>query len=403
MRGKRSLVARYYLYRATNSAGFYLPIAILYLTDSGYGLGFVGLAYGLFSVGMVAAEIPTGYLGDLLGRRASLALGSGLRAVTLGAYPFVDGAVPLLALHLVWAVAWAFRSGTQGAWLYELLQARYDEDEYARIEGRGKTVLGVTSAAAALAGGVLYGVSPALPFVANAALAALGVPVLATLPTVAEGDDGDRFTVGDAVRTLRLQSGRPAVRWLVLYVALFGGLFSITRVFEQPAMRAVGVPVVGLGAVYAAFKLVEAGAAAAAGWIETHVGTSRTFALLVPTFAAAYAALAVAPTLIVPLLFLSRARKEVTRPLRNQYVNDRLSDLGRATVLSGVSMVVSLAAGIAKFAGGWAASHSGPLTVLPWAGVGISLVAGVLWLASDPVRGSCPGATGCASTPAGGD
>lgn len=396
MRGHRSLIARYYAYRATNSAGFYLPVAILYLTDSGYSLGFVGLAYGLFSVGMVAAEIPTGYLGDLLGRRASLALGSALRAVTLGAYPFVDGAFALLVLHLVWAVAWAFRSGTQGAWLYELLCERFDEDEYARIDGRGKTVLSVTSAVGAIAGGLLYGVDPALPFVANAGLAALGIPLLVALPAVEGSTADERFGVRDAVRTLRLQSARPAVRWLVLYAALFSGLFSITRVFEQPSLRAVGVPVAGLGVVYAAFKLVEGASAASAGWIKDTLGTRRTFALLVPLFLVAYAALAVVPTLILPLLFLSRARGTITRPLRNQYVNDRLGDVGRATVLSGVSMVVSVAAGTAKLVGGWAATYTGPLTLLPWAGVGISLVAGLLWVATDPVRGRCPGAPACA-------
>jgi MFS family permease len=215
------LIPRYYAYRATNSAGLYLPIAIYFLVDRGYGNEFVLFSYAVFSLASVAAEIPTGYLGDLVGRRGSLALGSGLRVGALATYPFVDTKLAILAIHVVWATGRAFRSGTVDAWLYETLQARFDESEYARIEGRGSTVLLVTSAGGAIAGALLYTVDPAYPFLANAGLALLGLPILFTFPAVAtEASDDEVFTVREAVRTLRLQAGRPAVRWLVVYAAI---------------------------------------------------------------------------------------------------------------------------------------------------------------------------------------
>lgn len=56
----RTPVWRYYAFRATNSAGVYLPVAIVFLQDR-FDLAFVGLAYAVFSFGMVTAEITTGY------------------------------------------------------------------------------------------------------------------------------------------------------------------------------------------------------------------------------------------------------------------------------------------------------------------------------------------------------
>ncbi|RBI61499.1 MFS transporter [halophilic archaeon] len=385
MATSRRLVWRYYAFRVTNSAGFYVPVAILYLQDEGFGLDFVGLAYAVFSFAMVAAEIPTGYLGDWLGRRASLALGSACRAVTLGAYPFVESPLAYLGLHVLWATGWAFRSGTSDAWLYELLASRFDESEYAHVEGRGSTALLVTSAVTAVAGGVLYGIDPALPFLANAVLAALGLPILYTFPAVANDAD-EAFTVREAVEMLRLQASRPAVRWLVAYAALFQALFSVTRTLEQPALEAVGLPVAGLGLLYAGFKVVSASAASAAGWFEDHLGVRRVFALLVPVYGLAYAGVALAPLAVVPVLFLNRGLRVLTRPIRNQYLNDRLDDVGRATVLSGASMMLSLAGGTAKLVGGWAAARTGPVGILPWAGVATACVAGLLWLAVSPVR-----------------
>lgn len=397
MTGSDRLVTRYYAFRATNSAGFYLPVAVLYLQDQGFGLDFVGFAYAVYAFGTLAAELPSGYVGDLLGRRASLAVGAGLRVVVLAAYPLVDAPTAYLGLHLVWATGRAFRSGTQDAWLYELLAASLDEDRFARVEGRGSTVKLATSAGAAVVGALLYGIDPAYPFHANAALIALGVPLLYTFPGVPRTEDGatggdgsEVFTVGDALRVLRLQAGRPAIRWLVAYAAMFNALFVVTRIYEQPALDAVGVPVAGLGVLYAAFKLFSAGAAATVGPLNDRFGSRGVFAALAPVYGLAYAGVAVVPELVVPVLFLNRGLATVARPVRNQYLNDRLAGVGRATVLSGAAMVLALFGGVARLAVGTVAESLGPIGLLPWTGVPLAVAAGVLWVLASPVRDAGP-------------
>lgn len=385
MAGSRWLRARYYLFRATNSAGFYLPVAILYLDQQGYGLDFIAFSYAVFAFASVAAEVPTGYLGDWLGRRGSLAVGAALRALVLVAYPLADSAGAYLALHVVWATGRAARSGTADAWLYELLKTRGEESEFTRVESRGSTVLLVTSAVGAVVGASLYTVDAAYPFWINAVLITSGIPLLATFPAVAPDEDGV-FTARDAVRSLRLQAGRPEVRWLVAYAALFAALFSVTRVYEQPGLREVGIPVAGLGVLYALFKLVSAGAASTAAWLEGRLGTRRVFALLAPAYGLAYASIAVAPALFLPVLFFNRGRRVVTRPIRNQYLNDRLADVGRATVLSGAAMATSVVAASARVVAGVVAPALGVLDFLPLAGVALAGAAGVLWLATSPVR-----------------
>lgn len=389
MARSRGTIWRYYAYNVTNSNGFYLPVGILYLQHQGFGLDVIGLTQGVFAFALTAAEIPTGYVGDRIGRRASLALASGLSTIVMVAYVVADSPLEYVALYVLWAIGWAFRSGTGDAWLYELLDRQGRDDEYARISGRASTFLLVTSAATAVAAGALVTIDWMLPFLANAALSALAIPILLTLPAVepqAADDENDVFGVHDALQTLRIQAARPEVRWFVAYAALFFGLSSVTRAFEQPAATAVGVPVAGLGVLYAAFKLVSAGAASTAGWLEEHLGTHRVFVLLVPVVGVAYASTAFAPMLVVPLLFFNRSLRTVLAPIRTQYLNDRLGDVGRATVLSGASMVLSLAAAGANFLGGWVATATGPVRFLPGAGIAVAGVAGLLWLATSPVR-----------------
>jgi MFS family permease len=381
------IARRYYAYRATTAIGFYLPVGVAYLTEvKSFGLDSVGFVMAAYLVAMLAAEIPTGYLGDRLGRRASLAVGNAMMAGSLVAWTLLDSPVEYAALNVVWATGTTFRSGTADAWLYELLAAHDASDEYARVSGRATTVRLVVSAGSAAAAGGLAALDWTYPFLANAALAALGLPLLVALPSVARERADDAFAVRDAARTLGLQARRPEVRWFVAYAALFYGLFQLAMVFEQPALRAVGVPVAGLGVLYAGFKLVSAGAASLSGRLRDRFGIRGVFALYAPLVGATFAAVAVVPVLLVPALFLVRGSQAATRPLRNQYLNDRLGDVGRATVLSGASMVLSLVGATASFVGGQIASVTGPVQFLTGAGLAAAGGAGVLWLAVSPVR-----------------
>jgi len=391
MLGGNSLVRRFYLFKVTNTSGFYLPIYFVFLLESGYGLPFLGLLSAAFSFALVLVEIPTGYLGDLLGRRGSLAVGAITRAVVVGAYPFAGSKAAYVALHVLWAVGWAFRSGTQDAWLYEVLKSTCDEDEYARVDGRANSLLLATSAGAAVLGGLTYTVEPAAPFLANAVVALAALPVLYSFPAVETDGDDEVFGVADAVALLRVQVRRPEVRWFVAYAAVFATAFAATRPFEQPMLRAVGVPVAGLGALYAGFKLVSAAAASASGAVEDRLGVDGAFALLPAVYGLAFGVVLVVPVAVVPVVFLNRAVSTVSRPLRNKYLNDRLDDVGRATVLSGASMALSVASGVGKVANGHVTDALGAVDGVATTAIVLAGVGALVWLATDPVRGPAGG------------
>jgi len=388
MRRPNGLVLRYYAFKATNASGFYLPIYFVFLQDKGFSLAFLGLLSATFSFALVAVEIPTGYLGDALGRRGSLAVGAAVRAGVMAAFPFVPSKAGYVVLFAVWSTGWAFRSGTQDAWLYEVLESTCDEDEFARVDGRANALVLGVSAVAAVLGGLAYTVEPAAPFLANAALALVGLPILYSFPAVETVGSDERFGVGDAVALLRAQTRRPEIRWFVAYAAVFATAFAATRPFEQPMLRAVGVPIAGLGVLYAAFKGVSAGAASLSGTLEERLGVDGTFAALPAIYGVAFAAVAVVPIAVVPVVFLNRAIRTVTRPIQNQYLNDRLEGVGRATVLSGASMALSVVSGAGKLVAGQVTDALGAIDGVAAFGVGVAALGALLWFATDPVRGS---------------
>ncbi len=391
---------RYYAYHATTSYGFYVPVGVLFLHRQGYGFGLIGLAQSAFLLTSVVADVPAGYLADRAGRRASLALGNGLVAVVMALYTLVPSGEAYVALYGLWGVAWACHSAIGDAWLYELLAARFDESTFAHAKGRAETVELAVSAGAAVLGGLLFAVAPPLPFFANAALAAAGLPLLVALPATERTDDDAVVSLRATLGALRTQLRRPEVRWLVAYAALFNVLFSLTRWLEQPSLDAVGIPVAGFGLLYAGFKLLSAGAMTTTGWLQETLGPRRFFRLMLPLSAVAYLSVAVVPLAVLPVIVLRRLLDRLSGPIRNQYLNDRLDGVPRATVLSGASMALSLASGLSNAVVGRLVEVTGPVGFLPWAGGAVTLAAGVLWLATDPVRAAEGGSGAGAGTPA---
>ncbi len=81
-----TVVLRYYLYRATARPGFHYPVYTLFLLFNDLTLAQIGLIASIQSVVVVTSEVPTGYIGDRIGRRNSLAVGAAIMLVSNASY-----------------------------------------------------------------------------------------------------------------------------------------------------------------------------------------------------------------------------------------------------------------------------------------------------------------------------
>ncbi|WP_266081917.1 MFS transporter [Haladaptatus caseinilyticus] len=388
MRDTRRTLLLYYVYQTTTSNGFWMPYAYIYLLEQGHSETVFGLANAAFLFTMVAMEIPAGYIGDRYGRRTSLAIGNAIATVVFGLYAFAGKAWQVIGLFTIWGAGYAFHSATGEAWLYDLLAGSNGEKstaDFARDSGRSKTASLLTSAFGALAATPLYLLNPKLPFLANAVLSVVGVPLLGLLPAT-RTDFEPNFSVRKAVKTLRIQIGRPTVRWLIVYISLFNLLLSMTRWLEQPALKRAGVPLIWFGALYASFQLVSTAGTSMTGWIQEHLGPRWFFLMLAPLVGTVYGLLAFVPAMVFPVIYLRRVLSRVMSPIMNQYLNDQLDGGGRATVLSGASMVLTLTSGIGAAVFGPVSEAMGPLSFLPRAGIAVVSVAVLLWAVTSPVR-----------------
>lgn len=336
------VVLKFYFYTTFASFGFAMPVWVIFLKAKGLTLGQIGLLEGTYTAVMIAAETPSGYLGDRIGRRNAMLVSTLVSAVTALGFGVVETFAGFLVLYGVRGVGATFRSGTASAWLYDVLESELDSDEFDTYFGRSRAYGQVGTAIMTAVAGPLAAVNLFYPFVATAAVNALASGVVYSFPDVGEGESDEPFTVSDAVSVVRTELSKPSMRTFVLYTVFFYAIISGVFLFIQPASLAIGVELEQVGFVYSGLAVVSAFAGYFAGDVADVVGFRTWIHAVPPILAVVFMLVGVFPVAAIPAFFVMKIAGEVTGPIRGQYLNDHTESVGRATVLSAVSMVLSL-------------------------------------------------------------
>jgi MFS family permease len=364
-------VLKYYLFKATEAVEFYRPIMYLYFLSQGLSFTHIVVVEALYNVTTVVGEIPTGYIGDRIGRRNSLAVGTALIAITLAGIALASSFLAFAVLFICWSLGYNFRSGTEDAWVYETLTDVSASDEFSRVRGRGQSIALSAGVGASLTGGYLGDLDLAYPFFAAAVFTGVGFLVILTLdePATYEESESSELGLWEAWDVVTETLGQRNLRAFILYYfVLFSAVTYLVFIFLQPVFESVvsglglefaaTVPVPGvggytfaissenvetlLGGYYAAINLVSAGVSYRIDTIRETIGLRRWFVGIPMLVGGLLVAMVFAPPVALVALFVGWASVEPTRVLAGHYVNDRIETLGRATVLSAMAMVSGL-------------------------------------------------------------
>lgn len=414
------LVHRYYAYRAVVAAAFTAPVWYLYLIDV-TGPGPAGVLQAVWWFGLVAFEVPTGFVADRYGRRLSIAAGNVGLAVAYAGIALASDFAGLAVAFGAAALLSTLRTGADDAWLYDALREHLSTDEFTRVRGRGDAAMFLSSGVTAVVGGYAAdATSMSAVFLLTGAGTLLAAPVALSFPPVSPGADGDtdaadpeenalrgeraapesadtdsedsesRLGPARAWRLLRERTGAADVRTVVALATLTLGAMWAVNFYVQPVARGLGVPLSGLGWLYGVFTVVGAAVSDNAGRIRDRVGTRRWLRAFPLAMGLLLVGVALVPPLALAVFVVARGGRSVTRTLAGQYVNDRIESVGRATTLSALGMAYNVAGGSVQLAAGWLAE-----TVAPTTALGVFGVALLVGLAATAVvvrwRGRGPG------------
>ncbi len=392
----RGSIIKYYLYKATKAVEFYRPIMYLFFLAQGLNFTQIAILEALYNLTTLLGEIPTGYIGDRVGRRNSLLIGTVLIAVTLLGIGLSESFLALVVLYVCWSAGYNFRSGSEDAWLYDTLTDDLSEDEFAHVRGRGESAALGVGAGAAIVGGYLGSIDLSYPWFVAAAVTGFGAVVLLTLdePETYKKTDTDalsfRRTVGIVKEAL---SERNLRAFILYYYVLYAAVTYLVFVFLQPIFQTVVVDLGVspeqveslLGWFYAGYSLFGAVLSYYTGAIKDFIGIQTWFIVLPFIVGAALVGMYFVPILALPTFLVARGLSDVTRSFAGQYVNNRIETLGRATVLSAMAMVSGLAVIPFQLGSGVLSDYVSPLFALAVGGVVLIVGSGVILSWETPV------------------
>lgn len=154
----------------------YMPIIVLFYQENGLGLKDVLTLQAIYSVAIIALEIPSGYLADMWGRKNTIILGAILGTLGFAIYSFSYGFFGFLIAELVLGTGQSFISGSDSALLYDSLKKNGRENAYVKYEGRVLSMGNFAETLAALAGGFLAEISLRTPFFIQTGVAFIAIP-----------------------------------------------------------------------------------------------------------------------------------------------------------------------------------------------------------------------------------
>jgi MFS family permease len=158
-----------------------LSLSVLLAQARGIGLAEIGLALGVYSLTIVALEVPTGGLADAVGRKRVALLAFALGAFNNLAFLLAFSFPTLLLAMILNGVSRALSSGALDAWFVDALQAADPDVDLQPALAGAETVSLVALGLGTLLGGVMPRLFTALPADGTAILTPLAVPIVAAL------------------------------------------------------------------------------------------------------------------------------------------------------------------------------------------------------------------------------
>jgi len=385
--------------RLLTNTCFYSAVIVQFESSRGLNFTQMFLLESVLSLANWLLDIPTGVWADRLGYRRLLVASSGLNAASVLVMLLAHGFLAFSLGAVLFGAGLACASGSEDALLLQSLTEAHGSDGATR-SASAFAVLGASSSAGffvGLATGSLFAAhDPAIAVTATLVPAILAVganwllsPVSAPAPT---GHAADTISVKPLASALRLIMRQPVLIGLSLMgSAAFVGVNAIFW-YNQPFLARAGVAAEWFGPLTAVAVVGAVITPLLLPLVRSLVGRRVSFTLSLVTPGLAYLALANATDsgAVVALMALLVGAAAWREPVLREALNERIDGSARATALSALSFLGTLAGAMVNALVGRAGDAG--LSVVGYAlGIGL-IVMGCCapWLLAHDASGAFP-------------
>jgi MFS family permease len=314
----------------------FMPLIVPFYLENGLRGQDVFTLQAIYSIAIVVAEVPSGYLSDFWGRKNTIVLGSFLGFIGFFTYSFSYGFTGFLIAELILGLGQSMVSGADSALLYDTLKSKNQELKYVKHEGR---ISGTGNFAEAIAGIsasfiVAWGLRYTVYFQSLVALIAIPASFMLIEPEIISRKvklSIKEFT-GIIKDTLYINK---ELRRRIFFSSVIGSATLSMAWFAQLFFNEIGVPVKFYPILWTGLNLIIVPFSFFAYKIENRLGRINTLILIAFFVVSGYVFNACFLSYYgIVMLFVFYSVRGIATPVLKNYINERVTSNNRATVLS---------------------------------------------------------------------
>ncbi|MCP4020959.1 MAG: MFS transporter [Desulfobacteraceae bacterium] len=370
-RAAKGNIIRLYIIKLSKWLMLTMPILFLFYRENGLATQDLFILKAVYSFSIVVLEVPSGYLGDVWGRKNSLILGSIMGFAGFAMYCMATSFWTFLICEIILGIGQSFISGSDSALLYDSLQAANNEKDYLKQEGRMISAGNFAEAVAAPLGVLIAMISLRTPFFFQTIVAFAAVPAALTLvePTRQKMRGHTSFSQILVIVRYTVKDHK-GLRAAILFSSLMGTATLTMAWFVQPYFAYLVLPLAWYGILIPLLNLLTGFVSMNAWRVEKGIGRNSIMILIALGIAGGYLLMGFTGS-AMGLIFLFAfygVRGVATPVLRNQ-INEIIPSDIRATVLSVRNLIIRFAFAILGPVLGWQTDRAGVPSALIHAGL----------------------------------
>lgn len=312
-----------------------MPIVVLFYQENGLSMSQIFVLKSIYSIAMVATELPSGYMADVWGCRKTILLGAILGTIGMAIYSLSSEFIYFVVAEITLGVGFSFVSGADSAMLYDSLKAENRESEYIKYEGRITSSGNFAEALAGVAGGFLATISLRSPYFFQVFVAAIAIPAAFFLKEPQHIQERVQLKLGEIISVIKLTYQQKEMRSAIM-ISSFTGAATLTYAwFVQPYFQKAGVPVSVFGILWT-FLNLSAGIFSMFSYrIERLLGMKLTILAIVILLSVGFILTSFVVNLAgISILFGFYMVRGIATPVLKDQINQFTDSKVRATILS---------------------------------------------------------------------
>ncbi|HNV94845.1 MAG TPA: MFS transporter [Bacteroidales bacterium] len=312
-----------------------MPIVVLFYQSNNLSMHEIFIIQSIYSISIVAFEIPSGYFADVIGRKKTILIGAWMGVFGFSVYSFSYSFWGFVVAEIILGIGQSMISGADSALLFDSLTDDRNEQAYLKLEGRVISIGNFAEAFAGIIGGLLAVYSLRYPYYGQVLVSAIAVPAAFLLKEPHCSKSRIELGWSQIINVIKYSFSTKKLRWNILYSS-FVGVSTLTMAwFVQPWFIFNNVSTEYFGILWTSLNLTVGLSSMLAYKIELKIGEIRTHFLFNLFIIMGFLVLGWTHLWIgLFILFLFYLARGVATPILKNNINKHTPSNIRATVLS---------------------------------------------------------------------